>query len=140
MEYCSLGLEINNTLGMETILIDKYKQLIIMDDNVTYIRTDVLNEEYKKQLFTFLELKKASFIPQKTNWFLSFLRFFGFVIFDIDGINPMVGEIRRIKLLFKNNNSRLIDTGELGEKELKIIVTKLNMAIKNWQLLQKKNR
>ena len=117
---------------METFKISEHQQIIINDDNITCLRTDVFSEEYKKQIFLFGELKRVVYKSQGINWMTSLIGSIVIFIVTFSDDIAIQGENAKIVLLFRKS-SRYLDTGELSTKEIKIVVSKINSAIKKWR-------
>lgn len=117
---------------METFIISKHQQLIINEDNITYLRTDVFSEEYKNQVFLFSDLKRVVYKSQGIDWMSSLIGSIIVLILTLGHDGLIQGEKAKIILFFKKS-SRYLDTGELSSKEIKNIVLKINVAIKKWK-------
>jgi hypothetical protein len=116
---------------MEIIKITEHQHLIINEDNITYVRTDVFSEEFKNRVFLFSDLKRVVYQSQGINWLSSIIGSGIVAILTLGHDGVIAGENAKIKLIFKKS-SRDIDMEDLSAKEIKIIVSKINSAIKKW--------
>ena len=92
----------------------------------------MFSEEYKKQIFLFGELKRVVYKSQGINWMTSLIGSIVIFIVTFSDDIAIQGENAKIVLLFRKS-SRYLDTGELSTKEIKIVVSKINSAIKKWR-------
>jgi hypothetical protein len=120
---------------MEAIPIDEYKELIIMEDLIVFVRNDMIRDELKKQIYLFSDLRNTHYQPasNKIYWIASFFAFL-FTLLSLSG-DPIVAtrENARIKLFLKDGTSKYLDCGELSNRALNRICKKINRAMRIWK-------
>jgi hypothetical protein len=113
---------------METLSINEHHTIIIETDRIVCRRADVFSEEFKEKVYRFDQIRYVDYVPKQFDWIATIIACIGNAFYYKQG---------KIRIVFLGNERRITEyilTGELSNKEIQNIVSKINTAQKIWKL------